>query len=91
MINVYGCEGVLVSGKIPLTMFYVTLPTHDSRSTLIVMRGTLTGQRYFDDIIRPHVGHFLNGLSGAILQQDNVRPHTARVVQDFLRHFQTLP
>ncbi|GFU70895.1 transposable element Tc1 transposase [Trichonephila clavipes] len=65
--------------------------TYDSRSILIVMRGTLTGQRYVDDILRPHVGPFLNGLSGAIFQQDNVRPHTARVAQDFLRHFQTLP
>ncbi|GFT51807.1 transposable element Tcb2 transposase [Trichonephila clavipes] len=26
---------------------------YDSRSTLIVMRGTLTGQRYVDDILRP--------------------------------------
>ncbi|GFV20739.1 transposable element Tc1 transposase [Trichonephila clavipes] len=59
---------------------------YDSRSTLIVMRGTLTGF-----ILRPHVGPFLNGLSGAISQQDNARPHTARVAQDFLRHFQTLP
>ncbi|GFT62972.1 transposable element Tcb2 transposase [Trichonephila clavipes] len=29
-------------------------PAYDSRSTLIVMRGTLTGQRYVDDILRPH-------------------------------------
>ncbi|GFU85244.1 transposable element Tcb2 transposase [Trichonephila clavipes] len=36
-------------------------------------------------------GPFLNGLSGAIFQQDNARPHTARVAQDLLRHFQTLP
>ncbi|GFY13301.1 transposable element Tcb2 transposase [Trichonephila clavipes] len=28
---------------------------------------------------------------GAIFQQDNARPHTARVAQDFLCHFQTLP
>ncbi|GFV69970.1 transposable element Tcb1 transposase [Trichonephila clavipes] len=56
---------------------------YDSRSTLIVMRGTLTGQRYVHDIIRPHVGPFLNGLPGAIFQQDNTRPHTARVAQDF--------
>ncbi|GFY16336.1 DDE_3 domain-containing protein [Trichonephila clavipes] len=55
------------------------------------MRGTLTGQRYVDGILRPHVGPFLNGLLGAIFQQDNARPHTARVAQDFLRHFQTLP
>ncbi|GFX06147.1 transposable element Tcb2 transposase [Trichonephila clavipes] len=27
---------------------------YDSRSTLIVMRGTLTGQCYVDDILRPH-------------------------------------
>ncbi|GFX85206.1 DDE_3 domain-containing protein [Trichonephila clavipes] len=56
------------------------------------MLGTLTGQRYVDDILRPHVGPFLNGLPGAIFQQDNdARPHTVRVAQDFLRHFQTLP
>ncbi|GFW29303.1 transposable element Tcb2 transposase [Trichonephila clavipes] len=34
---------------------------------------------------------FLNGLPRAIFQQDNARPHTERVAQDFLRHFQTLP
>ncbi|GFX37033.1 transposable element Tc1 transposase [Trichonephila clavipes] len=73
--------GVMVWGAI----------AYDSRSILIVMRGTLTDQRYVDDIFRPHVGPFLNGLPGAIFQQDNARPHTARVAQDFLRHFQTLP
>ncbi|GFW28041.1 transposable element Tc1 transposase [Trichonephila clavipes] len=73
--------GVMVWGPI----------AYDSRSTLIVMRGTLTGQRYVDDILRLHVGPFLNGLPGAIFQQDNAHLHTARVAQDFLRHFQTLP
>ncbi|GFW27285.1 transposable element Tcb2 transposase [Trichonephila clavipes] len=64
---------------------------YDSRSTLIVMRGTLTGQRYVDDILQPHVGLFLNGLPWAIFQQDNARQHTGRVTQDFLRHFQSFP
>ncbi|GFU78594.1 HTH_Tnp_Tc3_2 domain-containing protein [Trichonephila clavipes] len=41
---------------------------YNSRPTLIMMRGTLTGQRYVDDILRPHVGPFLNGLTGAIFQ-----------------------
>ncbi|GFU68682.1 transposable element Tcb1 transposase [Trichonephila clavipes] len=72
--------GVMVWGPI----------TYDSRFTLIVMHGTLTGQRYVDDILRSHVGPFLNGLPGAIFQQHNALPHTARVAQDFLRHFQTL-
>ncbi|GFT24225.1 transposable element Tcb2 transposase [Trichonephila clavipes] len=73
--------GVMVWGAI----------AYDSGFTLIVMRGTLMGQRYVDDILRPHVGPFLNGLPGAIFQQDNACPHTARVAQDFLCHFQTLP
>ncbi|GFV92759.1 transposable element Tc1 transposase [Trichonephila clavipes] len=34
---------------------------------------------------------FLNGLPGEIFHQDNARPHTARVAQDFLRRFQTHP
>ncbi|GFX69595.1 DDE_3 domain-containing protein [Trichonephila clavipes] len=54
------------------------------------MRGTLTGQRYVDDILRPHVGPFLNGLPGAIFQQGNARPPTAKVSQDFILHFQSL-
>ncbi|GFT21129.1 transposable element Tc1 transposase [Trichonephila clavipes] len=73
--------GVMVWGAI----------AHDSQSTLIVMRGTLAGQRYLGGILRPHVGPFLNGLPGAIFQQDNACPHTERVAEDFLRHFQTLP
>ncbi|GFV95230.1 transposable element Tc1 transposase [Trichonephila clavipes] len=40
---------------------------------------------------RPVRGPFLNGLPWAIFHQDNARPHTARVAQDFLRQFQTLP
>ncbi|GFX43950.1 transposable element Tcb2 transposase [Trichonephila clavipes] len=62
------------------------LGTDDNRVRLWrrpVMRGTLTGQRYVDDILRPHVGPFLNGLPTTIFQQDNARPHTARVAQDF--------
>ncbi|GFT85338.1 DDE_3 domain-containing protein [Trichonephila clavipes] len=54
------------------------------------MRGTFADQRFLDDILRPHVGPFLNGLPGAIFQQDNASLHTARVAQDFLLHFQTL-
>ncbi|GFV97597.1 transposable element Tcb2 transposase [Trichonephila clavipes] len=66
---------------------------YDSRSTLIVIRGTLTGQRYFDDILRPHVGPFLNGLPGGQFSSKImlVRIQQELFAQDFPRHFQTLP
>ncbi|GFU62602.1 uncharacterized protein TNCV_5003551 [Trichonephila clavipes] len=64
MITVYGCGGALVSGTIPPHCSTSHSPhswcnglggiAYDSRSILIVMRGTLTGQRYVDDILRPH-------------------------------------
>ncbi|GFS86049.1 transposable element Tc1 transposase [Trichonephila clavipes] len=40
---------------------------------------------------RPGERTFRKWSPRAIFQQDNARPHTARVAQDFLRHFQTLP
>ncbi|GFS54081.1 transposable element Tcb1 transposase [Trichonephila clavipes] len=73
--------GVMVWGAI----------AYDSPSTLIVMCRTLTGQRYVDDILRPHVGPFLNGLPGAIFQQDNARPHTATYVNLRLFHGRPAP
>ncbi|GFV71095.1 transposable element Tcb1 transposase [Trichonephila clavipes] len=84
-----GCRFVLGTDDNRVRMW--RRPAYDIWSTLIVMRGTLTGQRYVDDILRPHVGNFLNGLPGVIFQQDNAHPHTGRVAQGFLRHFQTLP
>ncbi|GFX33536.1 transposable element Tcb1 transposase [Trichonephila clavipes] len=54
---------------------------YDSRSTLIVMRGTLTGIRYIDDIIRPHVGLFLNGLPG----QFSIKITLVRIQQELLK------
>ena len=72
------------------TVGTVVLAYH-SRSIPVVVRRTFMGHHYVDDILRPRVGPFLNGLPGAIFQQDNARPHTARVTQDFLCHVQTLP
>ncbi|GFX71252.1 uncharacterized protein TNCV_3410221 [Trichonephila clavipes] len=66
MITVYGCGGALVRGTFPSPpqcsmshcphswcMVWGAI-AYDNRSTLIVMCGTLMGQRYFDDILRPH-------------------------------------
>ena len=48
--------------------------------------GNLTGIRYLNEIIRPLVLPGLQQIGGgAVLQDDNARPHRARVVTDFLR------
>ncbi|GFV61222.1 uncharacterized protein TNCV_500141 [Trichonephila clavipes] len=39
----------------------------------------MTAQRYVHDILQPHVLPLMQWLHGAIFQQDNARPHTARV------------
>ncbi|GFY03028.1 HTH_Tnp_Tc3_2 domain-containing protein [Trichonephila clavipes] len=51
----------------------------DTRSSLVVLQGTLTALRYVDDILTPIVLPMLSSRPGAIYQQDNVRPHTARL------------
>ncbi|GFY13169.1 transposable element Tcb2 transposase [Trichonephila clavipes] len=48
--------------------------------------GVMIAQRYVHDILlQPHVLALLQRLPGALFQQDNARPHTARVSQDCLR------
>ncbi|GFT12701.1 hypothetical protein TNCV_5094631 [Trichonephila clavipes] len=44
----------------------------------------MTAQRYVHDILQPYVLPFMQRLPAAIFQQDNARPHTARVSQDCL-------
>lgn len=74
-------QGVMVWGAISL----------DSRTPLVVIRGTLNAQRYVDDILRPVLLPFLLQYPGLIFQQDNARPHTARVAMNCLEACQTLP
>ncbi|GFW19723.1 transposable element Tcb2 transposase [Trichonephila clavipes] len=65
--------------------------TDNTRSPLVLIRGTMTAQWYVHDIRQPHVLPVMQWLSGAIFQQDNARPHTARVSQDCFRTVTTLP
>ncbi|GFX42505.1 HTH_Tnp_Tc3_2 domain-containing protein [Trichonephila clavipes] len=58
----------------------------DTRSSLVVLQGTLTARRYVDDILTPIVLPMQSSRPGAIYQQDNARPHTARLSQQCLRY-----
>ena len=62
---------------------------HNFRSSLIILKNTLTARRYIDQVLRPellplirrHQKYVNNPLK---FQQDNARPHTARLTMDFL-------
>ncbi|GFX38769.1 transposable element Tcb1 transposase [Trichonephila clavipes] len=51
----------------------------------------MTAQGYVYDILQPYVLPLMQWLAGVIFQQNNARPHTARVSQDCLRTVTTLP
>ncbi|GFW36928.1 transposable element Tcb2 transposase [Trichonephila clavipes] len=63
---------------------------YNTRSTLASICGTMIAQRYIHDIVQPHVLSLMQRLPEAIFQQDNARPHMARVSQDCLRTVTTL-
>ena len=58
-----------------------------AKTDLIFIDGNLNGQRYIDEVLTPHVLPFLRQMPVAdpIFQDDNARPHRARIVDDFLR------
>ncbi|GFY28231.1 transposable element Tcb2 transposase [Trichonephila clavipes] len=51
----------------------------------------MRAQWYVHDILQRHVLPLMQRLPAALFQQDNARPHTARVSQDCLRTITTLP
>ncbi|GFX37656.1 transposable element Tcb2 transposase [Trichonephila clavipes] len=63
----------------------------NTRLPQVLIRGTMTVQWYVYDILQQHVFSFMQRLPGAIFQQVNALPHTARVSYDSLRTVTTLP
>ena len=60
--------------------------TADRRTDLVGVPRILTGQRYIDEILRPHVVPFLCPVgNNGIFQDDNARPHRAGIVNGFLQ------
>ncbi|UYV81979.1 hypothetical protein LAZ67_21000289, partial [Cordylochernes scorpioides] len=74
-------RGIMVWGAI----------AYDSRSPLLRIQGTMTAQRYVDDVLRLVSFPYLQGVPNALYQQDNARPHTARIRQQALQDVQMLP
>ncbi|GFY11726.1 transposable element Tc1 transposase [Trichonephila clavipes] len=61
----------------------------DIWALLVGVRDALTAQQYVDDILRTVLLPFLLQYPGLIFQQDNARPHTARVAMNCLTTCQT--
>ncbi|GFW19586.1 transposable element Tcb1 transposase [Trichonephila clavipes] len=66
---------------------------YHSLTSLVRIAGTLNSQRYISEVLEPVVLPYLQGLATAIFQQDNARPHVARIVQRFFvnYHIELLP
>ncbi|GFU77543.1 transposable element Tcb1 transposase [Trichonephila clavipes] len=58
------------------------------RTPLERIAGTLNIQRYISEVLELVVLPYLQGLATAIFQQDNARPHVARIVQRFFVNHQ---
>ena len=58
--------------------------TATHKTNVVFVDGRLTGVPYRDAILNHHVVPFIQR-HGGILQQENARPHVARVCNDFLR------
>lgn len=80
------------SGRTPGVMVWGAISYH-GRSNLLRIEGNLNSNRYVREVLQPEVVPFLQGIPGAIFQQDNARPHVARTVRDFCsaQHMQLLP
>ncbi|UYV79056.1 hypothetical protein LAZ67_17000948 [Cordylochernes scorpioides] len=81
IVAVYAC-GVDVE-KGPIRQQLWNAPPFDN--------DTMTAQRYVDDVLRPVTLPYLQGVPNALYQQDNARPHTARISQQALQDVQMLP
>ncbi|GFT16572.1 transposable element Tcb1 transposase [Trichonephila clavipes] len=75
------------TGPAPDIMVWGGIGYH-SRTPLVLIAGTLNSQCYISEVLEPVVLPYLQGLATAIFQQDNARPHVARIVQWFFVNHQ---
>ena len=52
-------------------------------SNLLRIEGNLNSNRYVREVLQPEVVPFLQGISGALFQQNNERPYVAKTFWDF--------
>ncbi|GFV07185.1 transposable element Tcb1 transposase [Trichonephila clavipes] len=75
------------TGPAPGIMVWGGIGYH-SRTSPVRIAGTLNSQRYISEVLETVVLPYFQGLATAIFQQDNARPHMARIAQRFFIHHQ---
>ena len=62
------------------------------RTDLVVIRGTLTGHRYVDEVLRPHALPISLTVGKKLFQRDHARLHTCNIARNCLQagHVNTL-
>ncbi|GFY03246.1 transposable element Tcb1 transposase [Trichonephila clavipes] len=80
------------SGRTPGVMVWGAIAYH-GRSQLLRIVGNLNSTRYINEVLQSQDIPFLQGLPGAVFQQDNARPHVAKTVKSYLdsQQVQLLP
>ena len=58
---------------------------NNRKTNLVIINGNLNAQPYRDEILAPVVIPYVNANPNAIFQQDNARPHTARLTTQYLQ------
>ncbi|GFV84116.1 transposable element Tcb2 transposase [Trichonephila clavipes] len=71
------------SRRTPGVMVWGSIAYH-GRSQLLRIVGNLNSTRYINEVLQPQAIPFLQGLPGAVFQQDNARPHVAKTVKSYL-------
>ncbi|GFU67785.1 transposable element Tcb1 transposase [Trichonephila clavipes] len=61
---------------------------YHSHNPLVRIAGTSNSQRYISEVLESVVLPYLQGLATSIFQQDNARPHVARIAQRFFVNHQ---
>ncbi|GFV46307.1 transposable element Tcb2 transposase [Trichonephila clavipes] len=80
------------SRRTPGVMVWGAIAYH-GRSQLLRIVGNLNSTRYINEVLQPQAIPFLQGLPGAVFQQDNAHPHVAKTVKSYLdsQQVQLLP
>jgi hypothetical protein len=59
---------------------------YGSRSPLIFIQGSMNARRYVQEVLQPVLVPYVQDIPNGLYQQDNARPHIARVSLEYLEH-----